>query len=39
MSAMVISSVKRFINMSPKLEAIGIKNVHFYSSESNGEAR
>jgi hypothetical protein len=29
MSAMVISSVKRFIEMSPKLEEIGVKNIHF----------
>ncbi|WP_333654149.1 hypothetical protein [Dissulfurispira sp.] len=37
MSAMVISSVKRFIDMSPKLEEIGIKNIHFYNSKGNEE--
>jgi ABC-type uncharacterized transport system substrate-binding protein len=36
MSAMVISSVKRFVEMSPKLEELGIQNIHFYNSQ-NGE--
>lgn len=37
MSAMVISSIKRFIEMSPKLEDLGVKNIHFYNSMSNDE--
>jgi hypothetical protein len=37
MSAMVLSSIKRFIDMSPKLEEIGIKNIHFYNSKGNEE--
>jgi len=35
MSAMVLSSVKRFIDMSPKLEDLGVKNIHFYNSRGN----
>lgn len=34
MSAMVISSIKRFIEMSPKLEELGLSNIHFYNSET-----
>ena len=34
MSAMVISSIKTFIEMSPKLEEVGVRNIHFYNSKS-----
>lgn len=37
MSVMVLSSVKRFIEMSPRLEDIGVKNIHFYNSKNNDE--
>jgi hypothetical protein len=37
MSAIVLSSVKRFIEMSSKLEDIGVKNIHFYNSQNNDE--
>jgi hypothetical protein len=37
MSAMVLSSVKRFIEISPKLEGLGVQNIHFYNSKNNDE--
>lgn len=37
MSAMVISSVKRFIEMSPRLEYLGIENIHFYNSAKKAD--
>ncbi len=37
MSAMVLSSVKRFIDISEKLEEIGIRNIHFFNSKDNDE--
>jgi phosphopentomutase len=37
MSAMVLSSVKRFIEMSPKLEELGVQNIHFYNSQNGGD--
>lgn len=36
MSAMVLSSVKRFIEMSEKLEELGLDTIHFYNSEKDG---
>jgi len=36
MSAMVISSIKTFIDVSQKLEDIGVRNIHFYNSK-NGD--
>lgn len=35
MCAMILSSVKRFIEISPQLESLGIKNIHFYNSTNN----
>jgi ABC-type uncharacterized transport system substrate-binding protein len=37
MSAIVLSPVEKFINMSPNLEKIGFKNIHFYNSRGNDE--
>lgn len=37
MSAMVISSVRKFIEMSTRLEDLGFKNIHFYNSKSEGD--
>lgn len=37
MSAMVLSSVKRFIEMSPRLEDLGVQNIHFYNSQNDGD--
>jgi hypothetical protein len=37
MSAIVLSSIKRFIDIAPKLEDIGVKNIHFYDSRGNDE--
>lgn len=37
MSAMVLSSMKRFIEMATKLKEIGVKNIHFYNSKNNDE--
>lgn len=37
MSAVVISSVKRFIEMSHKLEDLGFERIHFYNSRNNGD--
>lgn len=36
MSAMVLSSVRRFIEMSPMLEELGIRNIHFYDAQNDG---
>jgi len=36
MSAMVISSIKEFIEMSESLEKLGFENIHFYNSKNNG---
>lgn len=36
MSAMIISSIKKFIEMSEWLEELGFRNLHFYNSR-NGE--
>ena len=35
MSAMVLSSIKRFIEMSPRLEDLGVQNIHFYNSQND----
>ncbi|RJQ19308.1 MAG: hypothetical protein C4560_06475 [Nitrospiraceae bacterium] len=37
MSAMVLSSVKGFIDISQKLEGIGIRNIHFFNLQDNDE--
>lgn len=37
MSAMILSSVKRFIEMSPLLEEFGIENIHFYNSKNDAD--
>jgi hypothetical protein len=37
MSAIVISSVQRFIAMSRKLEVIGFDRIHFYNSQNSGD--
>lgn len=36
MSVIVISSVGRFIEMSRKLEGLGLQNLHFYNSQNDG---
>lgn len=36
MSAMVLSSVKRFIEMSTKLEELGLDTIHFYNVKNDG---
>ncbi len=35
MSGMVISSVKKFIEMSQALQELGLDTIHFYNSENN----
>lgn len=35
MSAIVLSSLKRFIDMSHKLEELGLRNIHFFNSQNN----
>lgn len=35
MSAMVLSSAKRFAEISTLLEAYGIKNIHFYNPKND----
>lgn len=37
MSAMVLSSVKRFIEMSGKLEELGLDTIHFYNAHIDGD--
>jgi hypothetical protein len=35
MSAIVLSTVERFIGMSRNLDRVGFKNIHFYNSRDN----
>ncbi|MCX8031313.1 MAG: hypothetical protein N3A59_07040 [Thermodesulfovibrionales bacterium] len=35
MSAMVISNVKKFIEMSEVLKELGLDTIHFYNTENN----
>jgi len=35
MSAMVISSIKKFIDMSQTLHELGLDTIHFYNTEKN----
>jgi hypothetical protein len=37
MSAIVISSIQRFIEMSPRLEELGIDHIHFYNSKRDND--
>lgn len=39
MSAMVLSSVKRFIEMSSKLEELGLDTIYFYNTENDGNIK
>lgn len=35
MSVIILSSVAKLIDMSPDLERIGIRNIHFYNAHDN----
>lgn len=37
MSAMIISSLERFIGMAQKLEDFGVTNIHFCYAKNNGD--
>lgn len=37
MSAIVLSGVEKLATMSPVLEKIGIKNIHFFNARNNDE--
>lgn len=37
MSAMVISSIKRFAEMVHSLEELGIENIHFYNAKKDAD--